>query len=330
MLKGWATSYPETTGYIIPTLAAVANRTGNAPLHLRVRRMLDWCVQIQYPEGGFQGGKIDSLPRVPVTFNTGQILLGLAAGAELYRDERYLRAMHLAAAWLRDSLDADGCWRKFPTPFAAAGEKAYETHVSWGLFEADRVAPGHGYGEAGVKQVHWALTKQRSNGWFESNCLTNPEAPLTHTIGYVLRGVLECYRYSQDPGMLTAARLTADGLLGAIEPDGRLPGRLASDWTSRAQYVCLTGSVQIAHCLFMLYQMTGEDRYWHKGRLLTQYVRRTVRLDGPVEQRGGVKGSFPVDGDYGKWEYLNWAAKFFIDACLLELDIERKSNASLT
>ena len=28
------------------------------------------------PEGGFQGGRIDSVPVVPVTFNTGQILIG--------------------------------------------------------------------------------------------------------------------------------------------------------------------------------------------------------------------------------------------------------------
>ena len=34
---------------------------------------------------------------------------------------------------------------------------------------------------------------------------------------------------------------------------------------------------------------------------------------------GGVKGSFPVDGGYGTYEYLNWAAKFTIDANVKEL-----------
>ncbi|MEG0886145.1 MAG: hypothetical protein RSH52_33445, partial [Janthinobacterium sp.] len=78
LLTGWASSYPETTGYIIPTMIALARRAGDeggdAALHERARRMLDWCVAIQFPAGGFQGGKIDSTPRVPVTFNTGQIL----------------------------------------------------------------------------------------------------------------------------------------------------------------------------------------------------------------------------------------------------------------
>lgn len=325
--KGWATSYPETTGYIIPTFIELANRSNNEELHSRARRMLDWCVNIQFPEGGFQGGKIDATPKVPVTFNTGQILLGLSAGAKQYADPRYLSAMNKAAAWLRDDLDADGCWRKHPTPFAAPGEKAYETHVAWGLFEAERVAPGQGYGETGLRQVDWALSKQTANGWFASNCLTNPKTPLTHTIGYVLRGVIEGYLLSRRPDLLAAALRTADGLLTAIEADGRLPGRLDGNWKGAVNYVCLTGSVQIGHCLFLLFKETGNQQYLDAGQKLTAYVRRSIQLDGPATQRGGIKGSFPVDGDYGQWEYLNWAAKFFIDANLIEIDILGENHA---
>jgi hypothetical protein len=326
LVKGWATSYPETTGYIIPTVIEAARRaaaTGqaarSAELHARARRMLDWCVAIQFAEGGFQGGKIGSTPVVPVTFNTGQILLGLAAGAAEYRQASYLNAMHLAAAWLRDALDADGCWRRHPTPFAAPGDKAYETHVAWGLFEAERVAPGHGYGEAGQRQVAWALSQQQANGWFASNCLANPESPLTHTIGYVLRGVIEAHRLSRQEPLLAAARRTADGLLPVIEPSGRLAGQLTRQWQPNLNTVCLTGSVQIAHCLFMLFQETGHAPYREAALRLNAYVRRSVRLQGPSEVRGGVKGSFPVDGSYGRFEYLNWAAKFCIDAQWLEL-----------
>jgi hypothetical protein len=47
-------------------------------------------------------------------------------------------------------------------------------------------------------------------------------------------------------------------------------------------------------------------------------------VDGPPEKRGGIKGSFPVDGSYGKFQYLNWACKFFIDSHLLEQDVRRE------
>jgi len=326
LVKGWATSYPETTGYIIPTFIDLADRLNSEDLHARARRMLDWCVAIQFPEGGFQGGKIDATPRVPVTFNTGQILIGLAAGTRRYGDA-YRDAMMRAAAWLRDTADADGAWRRFATPFAAPGEKAYETHVSWGLFEAEREAPGHGYGDAGLRQVAWALTKQQPNGWFASNCLTDPKAPLTHTIGYVLRGVVEAWRLSQRADLLQAACRTADGLLPAVAADGRLPGQLDAHFRPAADYVCLTGSVQIAHSLIDLHRATGKAEYLATARRLNAYVRRSVQLTGPAGQLGGVKGSFPVDGDYGRWEYLNWAAKFCIDSQLAEADLDGQPAA---
>ena len=77
----------------------------------------------------------------------------------------------------------------------------------------------------------------------------------------------------------------------------------------------------------LLSQMTGEARYAQAGFLANQYVRRTVRLDGPAETRGGVKGSFPVDGDYGKYEYLNWAAKFLADSLMFEMNLRRQVAA---
>ena len=180
---------------------------------------------------------------------------------------------------------------------------------------------------SGMRTLAWrgcwqiALTKQQDNGWFADNCLSDPKRPLTHTIGYVLRGVVEAHRLSGEGDLLQAACRTADGILPAVEPDGRLAGQFDSRWRAAANYVCLTGSVQIAHCLLLLGRATGNVEYHRKGLALNAYVRRSIRMDGPPEVHGGVKGSFPVDGDYGTNQYLNWAAKFMIDANLLELDL---------
>ncbi|MBM3490452.1 MAG: hypothetical protein FJX68_08375 [Alphaproteobacteria bacterium] len=314
LLTGWADSYPETTGYIIPTLLECGAEAGQDELVERARRMLDWCLEIQMPDGGFQGGTVNARSKVAVTFNTGQILLGLAADAARWPKPAYRDAMHHAAIWLRDSLDADGAWRKHPTPFAKPGEKTYETHVAWGLFEAERAAPGNGYGEAGLRQVRWALGKQAENGWFADCCLEDRAHPLTHTLGYALRGVVEAYRLTGEASLLVAAEKTARGLLTALADDGRLPGRLDAGWRAAVPWVCLTGSVQIAHSWLLLHEATGDPAYRDAARRANAYVRRRVRLAGSPDQVGGIKGSFPVDGDYGRFEYLNWAAKFFIDA----------------
>ena len=104
VLKGWGESYPETTGYIVPTCIHFARVFGRRDLDQRARRMLDWLVSIQMPGGGFQGGMVSAVPKVPVTFNTGQILMGLAAGTAAY-GEAYAASMRQAADWLATTID---------------------------------------------------------------------------------------------------------------------------------------------------------------------------------------------------------------------------------
>lgn len=331
-INGWASSYPETTGYIITTLFDYADVFDDDEIRLRAFRMLDWLVSIQLPEGAFQGGMVDELPVVPVTFNTGQILLGLARGAREDK-ENYYEPMCKAADWLMDTQDDDGCWRKNPTPFAKPGDKSYETHVAWGLLEAALIAPGKGYAKAAVANVDWALTNQQDNGWFSKCCLYYPDKPLTHTLGYVLRGIIEAYRFTKDDKILESCARTGNGLLNAMQmPHGYLPGRLYSDWQGAVNYVCLTGSAQIAHCLLLLYQFTREKKFLNAGLAANRFVRRTMRIDGPEGIRGGIKGSFPINGRYGYFEYLNWACKFFVDSNMLEKNItaNSKSKSSAT
>jgi hypothetical protein len=306
-------------------MLAHAQLRNDGLLRERARRMLDWLVSIQLSAGGFQGGMVNQTPVIPVTFNTGQILMGLAAGVSEFGSV-YRGPMVAAADWLVETQDADGCWSRYPTPFADRGGKAYKTHVSWGLIEAERLEPGRGYAEAALRNVRWALTHQRSNGWFDRCCLDDSTQPLTHTIGYVLRGLLEVERFYDDSSLLAAARRTADGLLMAIRYDGTLPGRLNSGWRGSVSWSCLTGNVQIAHSLLILHDRIGHKPYRDAAYGLNRAVRRTLRMDDPDETRGAVKGSFPIDGDYGKFEYPNWATKFAIDSYTAEQQIRARET----
>jgi hypothetical protein len=320
LIKGWNASYPETTGYIIPTMLDYAKRVNDASLRDRAKVMLNWLVSIQFPEGGFQGGVIGATPVVPVTFNTGQILLGLASGVKEFGD-CFGDAMRRAADWLVETQDDDGCWRKYPSPFAEPGEKVYETHVAWGLLEAAKVTGNSHYADAALANVRWALRFQLANGWFENCCLSDSSQPLTHTLGYVLRGIVEAYLFTSDSSLLAACRKTADGLLSAIDQEGFLPGRLDADWNGTDNWACLTGTVQVASCWLELYKHTGNDSYRDAAFAANRYVRRTLKVSGSPETRGGVKGSFPVSGGYCTYEYPNWASKFFIDSNLLEKQV---------
>ena len=69
-------------------------------------------------------------------------------------------------------------------------------------------------------------------------------------------------------------------------------------------------------------------KFLDAARRTNAYVRARVRVDGAMELRGGVKGSFPVDGEYGKFEYLSWACKFFIDANILEQELSSSASGA--
>ena len=327
LLRGWDGSYPETTGYIIPTLLNYAKVFEKQEALGRARRMLDWLVSIQFPDGGFQGGAVGSRPRMPVTFNTGQILLGLAAGVQQFGSV-YLDSMIRAADWLAKTQDRDGCWRTHSTPFAIEGEKSYETHVAWGLFEAARLEPGRGYGEAGMRNASWALTCQREDGWFEKCCLTDPSRPLTHTLGYTLRGLVEAYRFSRDDRLLKACVKTADALARMVREDGFLTGRFSRGFKPAVSWSCLTGSAQISCCWLILYGITRLERYRDAALRVNRFLRRTIAVGGPPDTRGALKGSFPVFGDYCRYQYPNWSTKFLIDAHMLELASANKPGGA--
>ena len=319
---GWATSYPETTGYTIPTLLRHARSLQQPELEQRARRALDWLLSIQFENGAFQGSTIGVTPVLPVTFDTGQILIGLAAGAAEF-GEPCLSAMAKTADWLTQVQSADGAWR-VENPYVDTHKdepRTFETHVAWGLLEAARVRSGTPWGEAGLKNIRWAMARQHANGWFPSCCLIHADKPLTHTLAYAMRGVLEGYLFSREPAMLESALLTARALMDCVQDDGFLPGMLDQHWRAAASWACLTGTAQTAICWWLLYRETKDESFRLAALKANRYVRRTLHLDGPAEMLGGVKGSFPVSGQYGPFQFLNWACKFMIDANALELEL---------
>ena len=81
--KDFLESYPETTGYIIPTFLKLSAL--DSSLVARAVEAGDWEIEIQLPSGAVMGGTYPSKKSSPALFNTGMVLLGWAA---LYRETR--------------------------------------------------------------------------------------------------------------------------------------------------------------------------------------------------------------------------------------------------
>ncbi|RIK73457.1 MAG: hypothetical protein DCC67_17905 [Planctomycetota bacterium] len=101
LTTGWAPSYPETTGYIVPTVLALADNHDDADMARRGERMLSWLERIQMPDGAYQGGVVGVAHPVPVVFNTGQILIGLACGASRLGGRFADAMLRHGASWRR-------------------------------------------------------------------------------------------------------------------------------------------------------------------------------------------------------------------------------------
>lgn len=315
----WQASYPETTGYIIPTLYDYAAFSGRLEFAERARRMAEWETAIQLPGGGVRAGTVDSETVAPTIFNTGQVLFGWLRAWQETGNDKFRTAANRAADWLVEAQDPDGAWRRYASPFAKFQLNAYNTRVAWALAQAGRALEDVRYSNAARANVEWALTRAQKNGWLEDNCLSDNDHPLTHTIAYSLRGIVETGALLGETRFVDFAARIARALAAAQRDDGALPGRLNADWRPAARWTCLTGNAQIAINWLRLAGFTGDDTLRAHARRANQFNMRTQRLDKTSPGlRGAIKGSFPVDGGYMAYRCPNWAAKFFMDSLMLE------------
>ncbi len=319
--RQWAGAYPETTGYIIPTFLRYAAFSGQDEYRERAIRMAEWESAIQLPAGGVRAGTMDAAQVVPTIFNTGQVLFGWLSAWQATQDARFFDSAVRAADWLVAAQDADGAWRRFASPFAAHALNTYNTRVAFALAKASRVLQEPRYLDAAVRNVQWALTQMHPNGWLENNDLEDNERPLTHTIAYATRGILEVGLIAADNGFVNAAVRVAQSVAQTQRRDGAIPGRLDSAWRPASRWTCVTGNAQMALIWQRLAAETGEHSWKpaaeraNRFNLSTQDVTTT---NGGV--RGGISGSYPRQGGYMKNRYPNSAAKFFMDALMLQLE----------
>jgi uncharacterized protein YyaL (SSP411 family) len=322
--SGWTPSYPETTGYIIPTMFDYARRTQRDDLFARAVRMTDWETDIQMPNGAVKGGTVDA-PSTPAVFNTGQVLFGWVRAFEETRKQRYLDAAVRASDFLVSVQDPDGAWRKALGGFAssAIASYTYNTRTAWGLYLVGVATGSHVYKDSAMRNIDFALTEQQPNGWLRNNCLYDRERPLVHTIAYSLRGILEIGMAAREERYIAAARRGADQLLQKQREDGSLAGRYDAQWEPTVTYSCLTGNAQMGTVWARLFHLTGEAKYLEGLTRVNEYLRRVQwHGTGNPGLDGGISGSFPLHGRYNKFQVLNWAAKFFADSLMFEDDIK--------
>jgi hypothetical protein len=314
-LLGWDGPYPETSGYVVPTLYEYDARFDSRESRRRAEAMARWLLSTQKHSGGFPADVAPDDATPPSVFNTGQIVFGLARAYEETGDEAFREAVHRAGEWLASVQREDGYWDAYDYRDAV---HSYSSRIGWALLVAADAVGDDALRDAGVRNLSWVASQQTENGWFARAGFEPGETPFLHTIAYTIRGLLEGADRLDDDELLAVARESADRLLAVQERDGVLRGEYDAAWNG-SSYYCLTGNAQVAVVWLRLAEITGDDRYLLAAEREVEFLESVHRIDAPLPIRGGLAGSRPFWGSYQRFRYPNWAAKFFADA-LLGLD----------
>lgn len=320
----WHPSYPETTGYIIVTLLNHGHIFQEPEAWERAWAMGRWEAAIQMASGAVQGGVlVDVAKRTPAVFNTGMVLQGWTALLEQRWDEEIARAATCAANFLVADQGEDGHFRTHGRFVTQEPIKTYNVLCAWPLYRLGVIMDHAGYREAALRSAHAAISMQHTNGWFASNDLTQPHAPLTHTIGYTLQGLLEVGRAANNSSLIQAVTRGLEPVLARVDQRGFLHGRFDSLWHPACFSSCLTGSAQIAVVAYGMFQLTGKPCYQEVADRLVNFLKglqSTTSTNPGI--RGALAGSHPMfTGSYMTAGYPNWATKYFLDALMLQHNI---------
>ena len=284
-------SYPEVTGYYIPTL--LKYQLKNIALSYA-----NYLVSIQNSNGSWNepSGKYE------YTFDTGMILKGLIALIEegLDVDGSFLSATKKAASWIMSMQRDDG---SISTPNDSMWKLPYDKKVpeSIHIYFLDTFVK---LAEI-TKNEQYVKFVQKAKCFYLAKVDLCDFSILSHFNAYIIEGLI-------DIGEIDKAKRAMD----LISLHQRFDGSISA--YSFVDFVCSTGLLQYAICWFKL-------GCFERGQKALIYVANLQNLSG------GWYGSYKVSRDipnYYPSSEISWAVKYFLDAVYYGNDYMKLLNGN--
>jgi len=321
LLTGYSESYPEVTGYLVPTLYDFSHSTGDSAAADVAQNATRWLLSLQMPSGAFPGGLHGTRAEAqPSVFNTGQILQGLVRAYAETRDPKILENASAAGDWLATVQNESGSWSG-PAAYQGVAH-TYYSMVSWSLAELAAASNIPSHASAADRNIDWVLGHLRPSGWFDGINLQGHPTYL-HFIAYVIQGVLESGILRRRNDAIQAAAKSAWVLLRKFETHKRLAGTYETDFRGGQNFSCLTGNAQMSCVWLRLFEVTRDLRYLNAALKMNEMLKQSLPRKGRHEVMGGVAGSYPIWGAYQPLRFISWGCKFLADALLLEQRLMR-------
>ena len=284
--------------------------------------------EVQMENGAVQGGTIDQ-PPTPAVFNTGQVIFGWVRAFLETGKEKYLhsRPDGRATTWSGDRtptarggrtclISLHGKWKPTPTTPEPPGPCSVSSLGS----EREK------YMETATRNVEYSLHSATGKRLVQEQ-LSFGSRPRPCSIRSPTASA-EFWKRESTRETGSTSRLRGPRRRHCWQGRGSTaacPVVSIRGWKPAANWSCLTGDAQMSIIWGRLYQETRDQKFLEGMKSANDYLKKVqLTHTGNPNLFGGIAGSDPVHGLYGRFEVLSWAVKFFMDALMLEMSIEER------
>ena len=202
--------------------------------------------------------------------------------------------------------------------------------MAWAILEVYKHTNDEKYKIASKIYILQVLSLAKKNTWFHEINFATEHQPLTHSIAYTLRGLIECsFMLGEDIKQDIVNKVTkaAENIMLAYELNKKnsylmpyfLPASFNENWDSNDNYSCLTGNAQLAIIWLKVYSLNNDARLLNSALKIIDQLKMKQNLNSKNSGiRGGIPGSYPIWGKYMRYSYTNWSTNFFADAIMLQ------------
>jgi len=277
------------------------------------RELANWVLRTQRRDGTFPASYGDYMNQAPRVFNNGMIIHSLLDYHNARGGSDLMDACINSADWLLKVQSSDGSWRQF-----TFHQLSSNTLTGAALIRLGAITGEKKYQEAGEKNIGFALSLQKPNGYFNGNGFDSNSSAYTITIAYAIAGVLEAGLLTGNDEWKNAALKGLVPVLNLVNKTGFLFGEIDENFQSGSSFSCLPGNCLLAISAYKLATVTGNSDLKDKADLLTDYVKAKQMVSKIPSVNGGISGSWPISGNYCAYEIPSWAVRYFVEAVMMQ------------
>jgi len=305
----WGSVYPETTGYLIPSLVKASVLLDDQVLFNTATSQVDFLLSLQNGDGSYPQSLENKKPFV---FDTAQILLGLLQFNEAQPNPLLFKKNILSHLWLLEQINIEG--RFISHTFKEKYSPSYFSRVVWPMLmiEQDQTS----FNSTTMAALDFITSKQNENLSFVDWSFDGSLFAFTHTIIYTLRGLWECALLTKNTSLETKVLKTIKHINKRTVEKKRFAGSFNQAWDGDYSFICAAGHAQFALLNLLCYKNYQDKSFLKSIEILLMPLIKVQKRGGP--NSGAISSSIPIYGKYQRFKYTNWTQKFFVDA-LIEL-----------